>query len=261
MAGDGLISTNGVLEINDGAGLELSSDTIRIAASAAGNGLTGGGGSALAVNTGAGLEINSDAVRIATSAAGTGLSGGGGSALSVDYGSSAGTAVEGDTTISISGTTSEIEITGTTAQALGGGPSYTIGLPTNVTIGNDLTVVNDAVINGDLTVRGTASFEDTINLEVADRFILLASGSGAAGDGGIVIQQTTDKAGAVFAYDGVSTARWGIATNFHASASAYTPEAFMGVIFEGTTAAATSAGYDEKGHIVITAGEDIFIYS
>ena len=79
-------------------------------------------------------------------------------------------------------------------------------------------------------------------------------------DGGIVIQQSAGKTGAVFAYDGASTSRWGIATGFHASASAYTPEAFMGVIFEGTTAAATSAGYDEKGHIVVN-GEDIYIYS
>lgn len=45
-------------------GLEISSDTVRIAAAAAGNGLTGGGGSALAVNTGDGLEINADAVRV-----------------------------------------------------------------------------------------------------------------------------------------------------------------------------------------------------
>jgi len=201
-----------------------------------------------------------------TSVAGTGLSGGAGTALSVDYGSSAGTAAEGDTSVTFAGTTNEIELTTNTFSTVGGGGSVTIGLPDDVTIGNDLTITNDlsvtgnAVFNSDITVRGTASFENTQNLEVADRFILLASGSGAAGDGGIVIQQTADKAGAVFAYDGVSTARWGIATNFHASASAYTPEAFMGVIFEGTTAAATSANYDEKGHIVVD-GEDIYIYS
>ena len=64
-------------------GLEISSDTVRIAAAAAGNGLTGGGGSALAVNTGTGLEISSDAVRL--SAQGAGIAGGAGSVLSVDY--------------------------------------------------------------------------------------------------------------------------------------------------------------------------------
>ena len=98
---------------------------------------------------GSGLEDDgSDNLRIAAAAAGTGLSGGAGSALSVDYGSSAGNAAQGNTTISVTGTTNEVEITGTTAQALGGGPAYTIGLPSDVTIGNDLTVTGDLVVNG-----------------------------------------------------------------------------------------------------------------
>lgn len=216
----------------------------------AGAGLTGGGDISTTrtfnIGAGTGITVNADDIE-------------------VDYGSTAGTAVEGDTGLTVQGTTNEIEVTGGSI-TLGSGGTVTVGLPNDVTIGNDLTVTNDlsvtgnAVFNSDITVRGTASFENTQNLEVADRFILLASGSGAAGDGGIVIQQTADKAGAVFAYDGATSSRWGIATNFHASASAYTPEAFMGVIFEGTTAAATSAGYDEKGHIAVD-GEDIYIYS
>jgi uncharacterized protein YjlB len=51
----------------------------------AGNGLSSNGGGVLAVNTGAGIEISSDAIRIATTAAGVGLTGGGGSALDVDF--------------------------------------------------------------------------------------------------------------------------------------------------------------------------------
>ena len=68
-----------------------------------------------------------------TSVAGTGLSGGNGTSLSVDYGSSAGTAAEGNTTITLTQTSGEIDITGTAAQALGGGPSYTIGLADTIT--------------------------------------------------------------------------------------------------------------------------------
>lgn len=63
---------------------------IRIASSAAGNGLSGGSGSALAVQPNttdgggvAGLEVAANGVRISTSAAGNGLQGGGGAALSV----------------------------------------------------------------------------------------------------------------------------------------------------------------------------------
>lgn len=56
----------------------------KLSASVAGDGLTGGAGTALAVNTGAGLEISSDTVRIAAAAAGSGLAGGAGNALSVN---------------------------------------------------------------------------------------------------------------------------------------------------------------------------------
>lgn len=66
VAGDGLTGGAGTpLAVNPGTGLEISGDTIRIAAAAAGNGLTGGAGSALAVNPdGSTIEINSDQVRI-----------------------------------------------------------------------------------------------------------------------------------------------------------------------------------------------------
>lgn len=71
---------------SDGTTIELVGNSFRVAATAAGNGLGGGGASALSVNTGTGLEISADAVRIATSAAGNGLTGGGGSALAVGAG-------------------------------------------------------------------------------------------------------------------------------------------------------------------------------
>jgi hypothetical protein len=88
-AGSGLSeSPAGTFNVETGTasatGMEVSGDSVRIAAAAAGAGLTGGGGSALAVNAGTGLEVSSDAVRISTGAAGTGLTGGGGSALAVD---------------------------------------------------------------------------------------------------------------------------------------------------------------------------------
>lgn len=103
------VSTELSIEPSDfaGSGLEDDgSDNLRIAASAAGDGLTGGSGSALALDllaggglkftagevgvepadfAGAGLEDDgSDNLRIAAAAAGDGLTGGGGSALSLD---------------------------------------------------------------------------------------------------------------------------------------------------------------------------------
>src|SRR5690606_31239585 len=62
-AGNGLSeSPAGTFNVAVSTGLEINSDAVRIAASAAGDGLTGGGGSALAVNTGDGLDIDSGAV-------------------------------------------------------------------------------------------------------------------------------------------------------------------------------------------------------
>jgi len=126
----------------------------------------------------------------------------------------------------------------------------------NVTVSNNLTVTNN------LTVQGTASFQNTTNLEVADRFILMASGSNTTGDGGIVVQQATQNIGEAFAWDsGVS--RWGVTGSFTANNASYTPDAFMAAV---TTAAGTSpapaARYNAVGNIYVSSGdESIWIYS
>lgn len=72
-AGNALTYTSGVLDVAVGAGLEISSDTVRIAAAAAGSGLTGGAGSALAVGAGNGITVNADDVALASSTGGAGL--------------------------------------------------------------------------------------------------------------------------------------------------------------------------------------------
>ena len=115
--------------------------------------------------------------------------------IDVDYGSTAGSAVEGNTTISVSGTTNEIEITGTTAQALGGGASYTIGLPDDVTIGNDLTVTTDASVGGNMTVTGnlsvlgTTTTVDSTTVQIGDNILELNVG-GAQTDAGLLVTDT-----------------------------------------------------------------------
>ena len=205
-----------------------------------------------------------DADALAASVAGTGLSGGAGSALSVDYGSSAGDAVEGNTTITLTQTAGEIDITGTAAQALGGAPSYTIGLAD--TISGNRTFSGDTItFNNDVVVQGTASFQSTTNLQVADRFVLFASGSDSTGDGGIVVQQGTQDVGELFGYDS-GTSRWGVTGSFTADSSAYTPDAFMAAV---TTLASSNpnttgpaAKYNKVGNIYVSSGdESIWIYA
>jgi hypothetical protein len=73
IAGAGIVFNSSALDVNVGTGLEISSDAVRIAASAAGAGLTGGGASALAVGAGTGITVNADDVALSASVAGAGL--------------------------------------------------------------------------------------------------------------------------------------------------------------------------------------------
>jgi len=151
--------------------------------------------------------------------------------------------------LTIGGTANEIE----TSAA---GTTITIGLPNDVTIGQDLTV------NRNLTVLGTASFQHSTNLDVADRFIRLASGSNAAGDGGIAIQQNSATNTEVFGFDSGAT-RWGVTGSFDPSQNSFTPDAYAALTLEGagTDPTVVAARYQVKGNIFIGSDESIWIYS
>jgi len=195
-----------------------------------------------------------------TSVAGTGLSGGGGTALSVDYGSSAGTAVQGNVNFSLSGTSGEIGVTGTTAQALGTGPSYTLTLPDTIT--GNRTFSNNVIVTGDLTVNGTTTTLNTSNLEVEDKFIFLNAGSGSTaptGEGGIIVEAGTADSGSAFYYDGNSS-RWALADGIKKDATSVTPEAFAPVVVDVANSQADAAKYRKNGNIKVDSAGDIFIY-
>jgi len=151
--------------------------------------------------------------------------------------------------LTIGGTANEIE----TSAA---GTTLTIGLP------NDVTISQDLVVNRNLTVFGTASFQHTEDLDIADRFIRLASGSNAAGDGGIAIQQNNALNAEVFGFDSGAT-RWGVSSSFDASQNAFTPDAYMALTLEGagTDPTVVAARYQVKGNIFIGSDEGIWIYS
>ena len=128
--------------------------------------------------------------------------------------------------------------------------------------GDLLTVTGNELVTGNLTVQGTASFQNTTELQVADRFILMASGSNTTGDGGIVIQQGTQNIGEVFGFDS-STTRFGLTGSFNASDTAFTPDAFMATVVEGTgiNPDTTPARYDKKGNMFVGTDQNIWIYS
>jgi hypothetical protein len=131
--------------------------------------------------------------------------------------------------------------------------------------GTLLTVTGNATITNNLTVQGTASFQNTTNLEVADRFVLFASGSNTAGDGGIVVQQGTQNVGELYGYNNATT-RWGFTSSFSANQSSFTPIAHITTteFAASNPSAAPIYGGSSNGygniHVNSSTG-DIFIYA
>ncbi|MDA9309589.1 hypothetical protein N9Q43_00025 [bacterium] len=132
----------------------------------------------------------------------------------------------------------------------------------DVVLANDVAINQNLVVNNNLTVLGTASFQSTENLDVADRWIRMASGSNTVGDGGLAIQQTGPLDAEGFGYDS-AVARWGITGSFDAAQSAIIPDAFMASVVEGAASDPTAvvAKYTKKGNIFVGANQDIYIYS
>jgi len=132
----------------------------------------------------------------------------------------------------------------------------------DVSLSQDVLIQRDLTVSRNLTVAGTASFQHTEDLDVADRFIRLASGSTTTGDGGIVIQQEADEKGEAFAFDS-AVSRWGVTSSYDASTNTITPEAFMAAVVIGSANDPTAAPtrYQAKGNIFIASNEDIYIYS
>jgi hypothetical protein len=92
-----------------------------------------------------------------------------------------GTDTTGNYAAAVTGTTNEIEVTG----SAGEGTTFQIGLPNDVTIGNDLTVTNAATIGGDLTVdgnlevNGTLTYIDSTTVTIGDNLLKLANTNSA----------------------------------------------------------------------------------
>ena len=162
-------------------------------------------------------------------------------------------------TASFNGTAQEI-VTTVTDNTL------TISLPDDITVGDTLTVTGNATVGGDLIVNG--ALVSASSLEVADQFIILASGSNGAIDGGIIVNQIDDDPdgkGKAFAYDS-SANRWALESNLNDTASVITPDAFMGVIQEGTATPVGGAdpvygGTNGNGTIFVdTNNNEAYIY-
>lgn len=142
------------------------------------------------------------------------------------------------------------------------------GAPSMSWDGAKLTVDGNAKITGDLIVQGTASFENQTSLVIADRFVLLASGSNSLTDGGIIIAKGGNSGSALY-LESTSTGadgRWAVTAELDASASAATPDSFVvtAKINQSTTASGAptwGGSTNGAGNIWITNDGDIYIYA
>lgn len=261
-----------------------------ISSSLAGGGLLGGDGTALSVDSGsifgavdgdlsftaatATLTANSvDESNISSSIAGTGLSGGSGTALSVDYGSTTGTAAQGDTAVTFAGTANEIELSTNTFSTVGGGGNVTIGLPDDVTITQGLTaatgsISGDLSVGGNLAVTGDLTYVNSTNLVIQDPFILLNSGSDGSvqGDSGIIFggSEGTANEGNLLFWDkdhgDAGEGRLAVATGVAQGATGQQSAAYHVVgAFEGSEADADTAEVNLVGNIRVES-EEIYIW-
>jgi len=133
----------------------------------------------------------------------------------------------------------------------------------DVSLAQDVSIGRDLVVTRNLTVVGTASFNNETNLDVADRFIRMASGSEATGDGGIAIQQTGPTDAEAFGWDS-NIARWGVTGSFDAAQNSLVPDAFFSLITDGGVSndpTATPAKYTKNGNMFIGGDDNIWIYS
>ena len=161
-----------------------------------------------------------------------------------------------DDDLQIIGTSNEVE---TAVTKVGNDVKVTVGLPDDVTIGNNLTVT------GDLNVRGSTVTIDTANLAVEDKFILINSGSSTATDeSGIIFGGSRGAAnnGAALIWNGdynSNDGRLAIADSVNADATSATVSYHLAGVFSGTDTDAATAKADHPGNIRVE-GSDIFIY-
>jgi len=95
------------------------------------------------------------------------------------------------------------------------------------------TVSSNLTVGGNLDVNGTVTTIDSANTYIADKFMIMASGSSSDTDGGILVQNAAG-AGYALGYDsGVD--RWAFDADLAHNATDLGPDAYVGVVQVATT--------------------------
>jgi hypothetical protein len=138
---------------------------------------------------------------------------------------------------------------------------------TTVDINGLVDISGNLTVGGDLDVNGTTTTINTANSYIADKFMIIASGSQSDTDGGIIVQNSVG-AGYALGYDqGVD--RWAFDADLAHNATALGPDAYVGVVQFGTDTPDTQTPTPTYGGItngigtiyVDTDDSEIWIYA
>jgi hypothetical protein len=136
--------------------------------------------------------------------------------------------------------------------------------------GTLLTVTGNATITGDLTVAGTASFTNTDNLNVRDKFILINSGSTTLADSGWVTQYNAAGSGSAFYLESTSAGTYGrfaVAYDTVGTSTSVTADEYVvtAKVNQSAPGAATptwgGSGTNGQGNMWLTSTGDIYIWA
>ena len=152
--------------------------------------------------------------------------------------------------------------------ATGGG---SINGESNLTFdGTLLTVNGNATITGDLTVAGTASFTNTDNLNIKDKFILINSGSTVLADSGWITQYNAAGSGSAFYLEATSTGTYGrfaVAYDAVGTSTAIVPDEYVVTARVSASAAIPTnptwggSGNGSGNMFINSLNGDIYIYA
>ena len=225
-----------------------------------GDGLTGNafnGSAAITAAVGAGslITVTADAVMVTTSSL---------SANQIPKFSS--NALAGS---NISDTGTQVQIAAGASSGLSvaaGGITVSAG---GVNVTGNSQFNNNVTVAGDLTVNGTTTFINTTNTLIKDQFVVIASGSSALTDAGIVAQYNAAGSGSAWFLEAGSAGtygRWAVAYDVIGNSTAVTADEFVVTAkinqASNPSAAPTWGGSGNgSGNLWVTNAGDIFIYA
>ena len=268
-----------------GTGLEADSNTIRIAAAAAGDGLSGGAGSALALDlnelSAAAVNVAADSIAIidaddnsskkesvadfVDAINGTGIDAGSGQ-LSITAAQTGITSVKNNALV-IGGNSQNNTIDFGTDDVILFDTDNTERMRVDaggVDVTGALTVSTNATIEGNLVVNGDTTTLSTTNLAVGDQFIFTATGSaGTNVDSGLIIQSGSAVDSGSALYHDKNDQRWAVAKGISSITTAVTPlEHVVTVKSLGDNDAPVDGDKEYGvGEIAINSDGTIWIYS